>query len=161
MTSAILYSSLSGNTKLLAQTIYDVIKEDCKYCGETKEIDADRVYVGFWTNKGTADDKTMEFLKTLHNKEIFLFGTAGFGGSQEYFDGILQRTKQNIDAGNTVIGTYMCQGKMPISVRNRYEKLKESPNCPANIDMLIENFDKAVSHPDQNDLDKLIQILQK
>ncbi len=47
MTSAILYSSLSGNTKLLAETIYDVIKEDCKYCGETKEIDADRVYIGF------------------------------------------------------------------------------------------------------------------
>ena len=50
---------------------------------------------------------------------------------------------------------------MPISVRDRYEKLKESPNCPANIDMLIENFDKAVSHPDQNDLDKLILKLQK
>ena len=47
MTSAILYSSLSGNTKLLAETIYDVIKEDCKYWGETKEIDEDRVYIGF------------------------------------------------------------------------------------------------------------------
>lgn len=103
----------------------------------------------------------MEFLKTLHNKEIFLFGTAEFGGSQEYFDGILQRTKQNIEATNTIIGTYMCQVKMPIAVRNRYEKLKESPSCPANIDMLIENFDKAVSHPDQNDLDKLIQELKK
>ena len=50
---------------------------------------------------------------------------------------------------------------MPIAVRNRYEKLKESPSCPANIDMLIENFDKAVSHPNQNDLDKLIQELKK
>lgn len=69
MTSAILYSSLSGNTKLLAETIYDVIKEDCKYCGETKEIDADRVYIGFWTNKGTADDKTMEFLKLFTIKK--------------------------------------------------------------------------------------------
>lgn len=49
---------------------------------------------------------------------------------------------------------------MPIAVRNRYEKLKESPSCPANIDMLIENFDKAVSHPNQNDLDKLIQELK-
>ena len=50
---------------------------------------------------------------------------------------------------------------MPIAVRNRYKKLKESPSCPANIDMLIENFDKAVSHPNQNDLDKLIQELKK
>ena len=50
---------------------------------------------------------------------------------------------------------------MPIAVRNRYEKLEESPSCPANIDMLIENVDKAVSHPNQNDLDKLIQKLKK
>ena len=50
---------------------------------------------------------------------------------------------------------------MPIAVRNRYEKLKESASCPANIDMLIENFDKAVSHPNQNDLYKLIQELKK
>ena len=119
MTSAILYSSLSGNTKLLAETIYDVIKEDCKYCGETKEIDADRVYVGFWTNKGTADDKTMEFLKTLHNKEIFLFGTAGFGGSQEYFDGILY--KKN----DTVINNLDCKNvKIELSVRENNLLLK-------------------------------------
>ncbi len=34
----------------------------------------------------------------------------------------------------------MCQGKMPQSVRDRYIKMKENPEHPANLDMLIENL---------------------
>ena len=59
------------------------------------------------------------------------------------------------DASNTVIGEYMCQGKMPQSVRERYVKMKEDPNHKPNLDMLIENFDRALSHPDKADLEKL------
>lgn len=62
-----------------------------------------------WTDKGNADQKTLELLSKLKNKKIFLFGTAGFGGSDAYFEKILGQVKQSIDASNTVIGEYMCQ----------------------------------------------------
>lgn len=91
--------------------------------------------------------KTLELLSKLKNKKIFLFGTAGFGGSDAYFEKILGQVKQSIDASNTVIGEYMCQGKMPQSVRERYVKMKENPEHPANLDLLIQNFDRALSHP--------------
>ncbi len=32
-------------------------------------------------------------------------------------------------------------------------------NCPPNIDALIDNFDMALSHPDEKDLEKLSQIV--
>ena len=48
---------------------------------------------------------------------------------------------------------------MPESVRNRYLKMKESNNCPPNIDTLIDNFDRALSHPDEKDLEKLKQMV--
>ena len=67
--------------------------------------------------------------------------------------------KQSIDSSNTVIGEYMCQGKMPMAVRERYVKLKEQPEYPANLDVLIENFDRALSHPNKDDLDKLRNIV--
>jgi len=54
-------------------------------------MEADTLYVGFWTDKGQADESTSDFLKQLHGKNIFLFGTAGFGGSKEYFDKILKK----------------------------------------------------------------------
>ena len=93
------------------------------------------------------------------NKKIFLFGTAGFGGSDAYFEKILGQVKQSIDASNTVIGEYMCQGKMPQSVRERYVKMKENPEHPANLDLLIQNFDRALSHPDSEDLERLKKSL--
>ena len=49
----------------------------------------------------------------------------------------------------------MCQGKMPMAMRERYVKMKEAPNHKPNLDMLIENFDRALSHPDKADLEKL------
>lgn len=49
----------------------------------------------------------------------------------------------------------MCQGKMPMAMRERYVKMKEDPNHKPNLDMLIENFDRALSHPDKTDLEKL------
>lgn len=32
---------------------------------------------------------------------------------------------------------------------------REPPNCMPNIDQMIGNFDKALSHPDENDLKAL------
>ena len=55
----------------------------------------------------------------LKGRKIFLFGTAGFGGSAAYFQKILDHIKQSVDPSNTVVGEYMCQGKMPQSVRDR------------------------------------------
>lgn len=109
----------------------------------------------FWTDKGRCNQEITDFLKTLKGKEVFLFGTAGFGGSQEYFDKILSSVRKCLGASNTVIGTYMCQGKMPQSVRERYVKMKNSPLPIPNVDKMIENFDTAVSHPDETDLQKL------
>ena len=148
----IVCNSLTGNTKMLADTIKSVLPNN---------NNDDIVFVGFWTDKGNADSKTIEYLKLLRNKKVFLFGTCGFGGSEAYFDRILTNVKSNIDSSNEVIGEYMCQGKMSSSVRERYLKMKESDNCPPNIDALIDNFDKALTHPDEKDLEKLSQkVLQ-
>ena len=78
-----------------------------------------------------------------------------FGGSDIYFRKILSQVKQFIDASNVIVGEYMCQGRMPQSVRERYLKMKEAPDHPQNLDVLIQNFDCALSHPDANDMEKL------
>lgn len=54
-----------------------------------KQRDAEMIYVGFWTDKGMADQACLELLGRLRNKKIFLFGTAGFGGSEAYYQKIL------------------------------------------------------------------------
>ena len=61
---------------------------------------------------------------------------------------------------NTVIDSFMCQGKMPMSVRQRYENMKKQPLHLPNLDAMIENFDKALSHPDADDLERIKQAVK-
>ena len=113
MTCAIVYSSRTGNTKQLAEAVRASLGEQtCLYMGppDDRALAADRLYVGFWTDKGTCDAATAGFLSKVSGKEVFLFGTAGFGGEPAYFESILSRVAQCLGQGNTLIGSFMCQG---------------------------------------------------
>ena len=162
MKTSVVFSSKTGNTQQLANAVAAALpKQELLYTGAPNEADlaADRLYIGFWTDKGSCNREIAAFLKQVKGKEVFLFGTAGFGGDAAYFEKVLTAVKKHLDRSNTVIGTYMCQGKMPQSVRDRYMKMKAQPEHPANIDALIENFDRALSHPDEDDLERLRKII--
>lgn len=152
MKYSIIYSSRTGNTALLATKLQDILPSgDCVYFGvpDEKALDAQLIFIGFGTYKGDCDETLSNLLKKLNNKQVFLFGTAGFGKSQLYFEQILSRVKNHINDSNTVVGTYMCQGKMPMTVRSRYESMLDKQ--PEKMQELIENFDEALSHPNEDD----------
>ncbi len=160
MTYSIVYNSKTGNTRALAETIRDFLpKEDCVYFGQPDQmaLTADRVYVGFWTDKGDCTIETTNFLAQITTQTVFLFGTAGFGGSAEYFNTILSAVERHLPSPDSVVGTFMCQGKMPSSVRARYESMEESPRKQ----MMLENYDRALNHPNNADLENLKAALQK
>ena len=57
--------------------------------------EAEILYAGFWTDKGNADSGIPSLFKELGKTdnmppEIILFGTAGFGADQAYYDWIIQ-----------------------------------------------------------------------
>ena len=52
---SIIFSSLTGNTRQLADVIYETLpKENCDYFGvkETGQPQSEMLYIGFWTDKG-------------------------------------------------------------------------------------------------------------
>ena len=102
----------------------------------THLLAAETVYVGFWTDKGTCDASIAQFLNSLTHQQVFLFGTAGFGGAPAYFAQILSRVQENLGEGIQVSGTYMCQGRMPQAVRDRYEAMEESPRRTAMLEKM-------------------------
>lgn len=160
---SIVYSSVTGNTKLLADSIKNYLDGKVAYFGKpgVEALASDKIYVGFWTDKGEANKEALDFLRALNNKKIFLFGTAGFGVSDEYFNKIIERTKEAINDSNEVIGSFMCQGKMPQSVKDRYLKMKESGSKIPNIDLLIDNFNKALAHPNSDDITNLLNTIKQ
>ena len=164
MEYSIVYSSNTGNTAMLAEVIKEELgSEGCKYFGgvDSKGSDTCKIFIGFWTDKGTCAEDMGDFLKTLRKKEIFIFGTAGFGGSEEYYKRILKAVEKNIDSSNKIVGTYMCQGKMPIGIRKRYEKMMNGSKEDVKFKNLIDNFDRALSHPNEEDFKELIDRVKE
>ena len=154
MNIAIIYKSLTGNTKQIAEAIKDAAKEHSLiYIGEPAEnINADLYFVGSWIDKGSSAKPIGDFLGTLDGKKIAIFATAGFGGSEEYYQTLFQRIKAQIPDTNDVLGKFFCQGKMPMSVRERYvSMMKEHPE-DKKLEVNIRNFDEALTHPDTVDL---------
>ena len=147
MSYAVICSSKTGNTKKLAQRAREVLGEE----NECSADNADLVLVGSWTDKGGMDPAIADALPQLAGKTVFLFGTCGFGGSQTYYDRVLDRFAAALPEGAHVIGRFMCQGQMPPAVRERYVKM--SRQDPARFEPMIENFDRALGHPDAADLD--------
>ncbi len=160
MSYSIVYSSRTGNTALLAQALKETLPQaDCLYYGapDAKALAAQTIYVGFWTDKGTCDADTAQFLQNLTHQQVFLFGTAGFGGNDAYFSQILERVQALLPEAAECVGSYMCQGKMPQSVRERYQGMEDSPQRTT----MLENFDRALSHPDDADLLRLKAAVTK
>ena len=154
MSYAIICSSKTGNTKKLAQRAREVLGEK----NECSTADADLVLLGSWTDKGGLDPALEPELPALAGKRVFLFGTCGFGGSQAYYDRVLDRFAAALPQDAQVVGRFMCQGQMPPSVRERYVKM--SAQDPARFEPMIENFDRALGHPDEKDLEALAEALR-
>lgn len=155
MKICVLFDSKTGNTRQLAERIrarYRDLLTDTP-------ADAEVVFWGSWTDKGLPSAAMQEVAATLHGKRVFVFGTCGFGGSQEYYDALFSRAAALLPEDNTVIGRFYCPGQMPPSVRARYVSLLQAHPDDRQMQVNVENFDAVVGHPDAADLAALDKAL--
>ena len=154
MKIAIIYDSNTGNTKTMAYAIRDALKDQTivfldRPCDDIPQ--ADLYFIGSWTDKGDASEKTKTLLRSLHHQKIAYFATAGFKGD-DYFDRLFDRVKAYIDEDNILLGHFYCQGKMPMATRERYEMMIKAHPDDKNLKTSLANFDDAMSHPDKEDI---------
>ena len=78
MKSIVVYSSLTGNTKMVGEAIAEVLAPNCDIYKVEDNPDItgyDLVVVGFWVDKGTADAKASKFLKSIRNSKVAVYAT--------------------------------------------------------------------------------------
>lgn len=156
MKYAIVYSSITGNTKKLAETIKNKVGE-CYFGKPSDEaLEADIIFIGSWAAKNSCTPDIQEFIEKLSNKKVFIFGTAGYSNTKEYFEEILNNVKSHVPSSNTIIGTYMCQGKVSDAWQN---KIKES--APDKYELIKNNLEESMNHPSEDDIKSLIMELDK
>ena len=162
MKTAIIYSSLTGNTKMVAQAIYDQLKKmndyDVVYFGKVSDTipQADIYILGSWTDKGNVAADMIRFLKELKNVKIAYFGTAGYQGDGEYYNRLWSRAQSYIDSSNTVLGHFYCQGKMPMAVKERYVAMIQNNPEDKQLQVSLDNFEEALHHPNDQDLQNVV-----
>ena len=154
MKIAIVYESVTGNTKAVAQAIREAFpEEEIVLFGEPQPVEADLYLVGSWTDKGMCSGGIREYLSSLRGRRIAYFGTAGFGGSPEYYETLFRRVAEAVDDSNQLLGSFYCQGKMPPAVEQRYEKLLQEHPGDARAQASLDNYHRALGHPDVQDLE--------
>lgn len=151
----VVYSSETGNTKMIADEIYSAIHDSDKELLNVRQWNgthvAETYFIGFWANRGSCSLEIIDLLSSLHDKNVALFGTCGMGTSAEYYRSLESTVAAWLSSDNNLLGWYLCQGKMPMQVRDKYESCRgRMPDDK--LDCMIKNFDEALKHPDKQDL---------
>ena len=69
MKYAIVFSSQTGNTKQLAEAVSSVLPQAdlCFFGSPSQEaLQAERLFIGFWTDKGRCNQEITDFHRHLH-----------------------------------------------------------------------------------------------
>ncbi|MEG1774584.1 MAG: flavodoxin family protein, partial [Oscillospiraceae bacterium] len=153
----VVYDSRTGNTKRIAEAIYAALPAAARGTLASLEEAAQKpapkaLFFGFWVDRGSCSEAAQQYLTTLGSCEVALFATAGMGGAPEYYEEIAARVMALLPQDSGYRGSWFGQGRMPETVRARYEgRLAQQPGDPRLLRM-IETYDRALGHPDEADL---------
>lgn len=149
MKKLVVYYSLTGNTRKVAEAIYEVLSEPktIKPLSEVQTVDDyDLIFIGFPVHSHSLPYRVENFLKNLPSgKKLALFMTHGsIPGtrlSQEAMEQALV-----LSGKNRVLGTFSCRGKVSPQA---LEVLSKSPEHQLWAEMAIT----AATHPDEHDIE--------
>ena len=151
MKTLVVYSSQTGNTKKLAETVCESLPNGTLMCSVDEAPnpdDYDLVALGFWLQAGQPDPKSAGYLEKLKgHQNVFLFATHGANPNSEHAKNAMARA-QSLAENATVTGTFSCFGEVNPKV---LAKVKAKPQPP----VWIDDSAHAVGHPDQRDLQRL------
>ena len=78
--SLVVYSSLTGNTKKVAEAVQSVIPNCDIVSIDNLPENLDEYYftaIGYWVDRGLPDAKSKKLIRSLKNMNVALFGTLG------------------------------------------------------------------------------------
>lgn len=157
------YSSLSGNTKYLAEGIYQAFKEfaDLKSVDENIDLDEyDVILHGYWVYRAKPDTKSIPFLESISGKKVGLFLTLGAYPDSKHAADSLQNGIHIIQEENEYIGGFISHGRLSDAVKNRRRNMsKDDPHYPD--EKRLQRWEDAQDHPNEDDINAAVQIFKK
>lgn len=157
MNTEVIYVSGTGNTAAVAKEIFQALPSSPK---DIQELDRGQkpplrrlLFHRLLGQSWHASVEVLDFLSELHGKKVAFFGTCGMGNSPEYYAELENKVRAFLPDDNEYFGSFFCQGKMPIRVREKYEAMLGTEHDQL-ASRLIKNFDEALFHPSAEDFRK-------
>lgn len=151
MKNMIVYSSLTGNTKMIAEAIHAVMPEGTEIY-PVKSAPApegyDFIALGFWVDKGMPDKATLDYMEKVQNKKVALFGTLGAYPDSEHARDTMKKAAEQVPSCEVLVD-FICQGKVDPKLLAAMAKMKSNPHpsSPEREARLAE----AAKHPNAED----------
>ena len=154
MKSLVLWSSRTGNTKAVAEAIYEALpgeKDIMEEGRQGKDLSSyDLIFVGFWGYRRGADPVAQTTLSSLEHQNVAIFATAGTYPDSEPAKMYLANAAALLPASSTCVGTFICQGRV-----NSFhqKKIKGLPQETAHTmdPARLARLEEAEKHPNESD----------
>ena len=128
MKTLVTYLSLTGNTKKIAEAIYETISEEkeIKPLAEVKDLDDyNFVFIGFPVHQSGPPAKAKKFIESkAKGRKIALFVTHASPPGAPFLEPILVKCKVIAD-GSDLVGFFNCQGVLAQQVADMLLKMKD------------------------------------
>ena len=155
MKTLVVYSSLTGNTKMIAEAIAEAMPncdifpvQEAPYTVEGYDL----VAVGYWVDKGMPDSRCKAWLEGVTNARIAFFGTLGAYPDSDHARECKEKAAALVcepKRGNNVLGSWLCMGKIDPKVLEVMAKMAKNvhPMTPERK----ARIEEAAKHPNAED----------
>jgi flavodoxin len=161
----VVYSSKTGNTKMIAEAIHKALPQDTEIYPVDNAPSPDHydfIAVGGWVDKGMPDEAIQSYMQKIHNKSIGIFLTLGAYPDSQHAAESLQKACELLK-DNTILGTFICQGKVdPNLIQMMAQMTKDKPDHPhAMNDERKARLAEAAKHPNEQDCRNAVDTFKK
>ena len=155
MKTLIIYSSETGNTKMVCEKAFEYINGE-KVIIPIKEKDSvnldefDNIVVGTWIDKANANTEAKKFINTLSNKNIYFIGSLAASLTSEHAKKCINNLTKLCSKKNNFVGGVLTRGKVAKDLQEKFTKF------PLNIiHKFVHNMKEIIleadSHPNETD----------
>ena len=152
---AVIYSSVTGNTKKVAEAIAGAAEEADIYDVKNAPEDLSGYEVellGYWLRRGGPDPLMEQYLPKVHDIKVALFETHGAKPGDEHVITAFPRAAYMLGKGCEIVATFGCRGKInPKLLERRRQAPPDDPHGGAK--QAEKRFAEAASHPDDHDIE--------
>jgi flavodoxin len=160
MEYAVIYYSESGNTKMLAQQIYETINSDDKTIidlNKSQQIPKAKLYfVGFPIHQKNCSLKIVDALEQIETGKLVLFATCGLTPTDAYRQKLEKALSLWLPDEVDYLGMFLCQGKTKEAQKEYW--YNNNSEYREKIEIMLQEGD---SHPNTDDIENVIHYVKK